>query len=170
VRVGAYAIAELPRIVRALKGSTTLRAANQAFSSGVIGFTLGPSIKRSYQLIGALEAGRAQAARLAGIYSYRALPARRRSHSAAWAASELERLAWQGPGVGGLGCAGSCGPGAFGSGGWASRPDWPTLKSVVKALRDKQQQNGARLCLRRAKLPLAGGGVLAGVLRIAFQE
>jgi hypothetical protein len=33
---------ELPRIVTALKGSTTLRTANQRVSLGVIGFTCGP--------------------------------------------------------------------------------------------------------------------------------
>ena len=45
------AMAELPRIVTALKGSITLRAAIQRFSLGVIGFTWGPLVKRIYQLI-----------------------------------------------------------------------------------------------------------------------
>src|ERR1039458_1975356 len=40
-----------PRMVRALKGSTTLRTASQAFSLAFIGFTCGPSRKRTYQLI-----------------------------------------------------------------------------------------------------------------------
>ena len=38
-------------MVTALKGSTTLRTASQRFSFGVIGFTCGPLVKRSYQLI-----------------------------------------------------------------------------------------------------------------------
>ena len=44
-------MAELPRMVMALKGSTTLRAARRAFSKGVSGFTSGPLRKRSNQLI-----------------------------------------------------------------------------------------------------------------------
>ena len=38
-------------MVTALKGSTTLRAASQRFSLGVIGFTCGPLVNRIYQLI-----------------------------------------------------------------------------------------------------------------------
>src|ERR1035437_8230210 len=45
------AMAELPRIVMALNGSTTLRVAIQRFSLGVIGFTCGPLVNRIYQLI-----------------------------------------------------------------------------------------------------------------------
>src|ERR1035437_6144628 len=44
-------MAELPRIVMALNGSTTLRVAIQRFSLGVIGFTCGPLVNRIYQLI-----------------------------------------------------------------------------------------------------------------------
>ncbi len=43
-------MAEVPRMVMALKGSTTLRTASQAFSFGVSGLTCGPLKKRAYQL------------------------------------------------------------------------------------------------------------------------
>src|SRR5271166_5154708 len=45
-------MAELARMVRVLKGSTTLRAASQSFSLGAIGFTCGPLANRIYQLVG----------------------------------------------------------------------------------------------------------------------
>src|ERR1035441_7674064 len=44
-------MAELPRMVTALKGSAMLRTAIQAFSWGFIGFTCGPLVKRAYQSI-----------------------------------------------------------------------------------------------------------------------
>jgi len=44
-------MAELPRMVMMLKGSTTLRMASQPFSLGVRGLTCGPSRKREYQLM-----------------------------------------------------------------------------------------------------------------------
>jgi hypothetical protein len=49
-------MAELPRMVKVLKGSTSLRAASQAFSLGVIGFTSGPVRKRPNQFVSGLGA------------------------------------------------------------------------------------------------------------------
>jgi hypothetical protein len=57
-------MAELPRMVMALKGSPTLRMASHAFSVGVIGLTFGPLRKRAYQLMMGGKAGQGAACAL----------------------------------------------------------------------------------------------------------
>ena len=94
-------MAESPRMVMTLKGSTTLRVASHAFSRGVSGLTCGPLVKRTYQLGGGgqggfvprVESGEGLAADSAGALAPSAFDA--------GGGLDVDALAGQGAGVAG---------------------------------------------------------------------
>src|SRR5579859_5142766 len=101
-------MAELPRMVIALKGSITSRVASQAFCVGVMRLTCGPLRKRAYQSIKGASGGQLSCCRLGSRTGWLGLEAIAPA-TPAWTTAMAARLVWQGPAVWTLMRAGSSG-------------------------------------------------------------
>src|ERR1039457_6032211 len=127
-------MAELPRIVIALKGSITLLVASQTFCSSVNRSTCVPFWKRAYQSRWGARGGQDSCCRLAlrtGLFGLDAIAPAAPACTGAVAAL----FVWQGPAAGTLMCAGSNGWGASGSGSGVEVCDWPAQAGVVRRSR-----------------------------------